>query len=294
MNSNMKIDLKEICFNITRRCNLHCEFCYVYDFINHHNSNLKMDLPLDKIKSIVEGSSVETVFLTGGEPFMHPAIREIIGYFSNSGRKINIATNGLLLDEHICQFLRDKDVSLLISLREKSDETFRIINMLDAYEIEVICYHIPTTNSPILLSKLLSECPSVKKIKLLYDSKNPKGSSEWFTLLYEIYSSLKSSLDNIDVEVEISFLPKTNIVAKDKRRGAFDRIQVSTEGLFYYCPLLVCNTEGSMDLPVSKCTPDVCPVLSKGLDDEKYTGVCCFLVSSLQNAIKIGKYGGAI
>lgn len=253
-----------------------------------------MDLSLDKIKSIVEGSSLKTAFLTGGEPFMHPAIREIIEFFSNFGIKINIATNGLLLDEQMCQFLAQKDVSLLISLREKSDETFRIINMLDAHKIEAICYHIPTSCSPRLLPRLLLECPSVKKIKLLYDSKKPKSSSEWFALLYEIYSSLKTSLDSIDVEVEISFLPKTNIVAKDKRRGAFDRIQVSTEGLYYYCPLMVCNTEGSVDLPVSKCTPNVCPVLSKGLDDEKYTSVCCFLVSSLQNAIKIGKYGGAI
>lgn len=290
----MGINLKEICFNITRRCNLHCEYCYVYDYINQKNSNMMLDLSLEKITTIVRSSSVETVFLTGGEPFMHPEIRDIIDYFSYLGVKINIATNGLLLDEQMCQFLSHKNVTLLISLREKCDEAFRIMNLLDTHKIEVICYHIPRSDSPKLLSKLLLDCPSVKKIKLLYDSKNPKGSSEWFALLYVIYNSLKTSLDSIDVDVEISFLPQTNIVAKDKRRGAFDRIQVSTEGLFYYCPLLVCNTVGSIDLSVPKCNPQICPVLSKHLDDEKYASICCFLVSSLEDAIKIGKYGGAI
>ena len=34
--------------------------------------------------------------------------------------------------------------------------------------------------------------------------------------------------------------------------------------------------------------------LSLKLDEEKLSSVCCFLVSTLENAIKIGKYGGVI
>ena len=163
-------------------------------------------------------------------------------------------------------FLDHKGITLLISLREEFKDTFRVIKMLEAHDIETICYHIPTTDSPYLLSKLLVDCMSVKKIKLLYD----------------------------DVSVETAFLPKKHIIALDKRRGAFDRIQISTEGLFYYCPLLVSNTEGTNQLPIPKCNPTICPIISKQLDDENYASVCCFLSSSLEYAIKVGKYGGAI
>lgn len=285
---------REICINLTRRCNLHCPYCYVHDFVNKKNNDMKMDLSLDQIKQIVNLSTIDGVYLTGGEPFMHPNIKKIIDYFFENGKKINIATNGLLLNDEMFRFLNHKNITLLISLRDEYSEMFRIINQLKAFEIEVICYHLPSNTSPDILSKLILECPSVKKIKLLYDSKSPKKAPEWFTLLYEIYRKLKPYTEYIEIMVEIGFLPKKNVIATDERRGAFDRIQISTEGLYYYCPLLVSNTEGKRELPPIKCHPDICPVLSKKLDDESLTNVCCFLVTSLENAIKIGKYGGAI
>lgn len=290
----MNVYPNEICFNITRRCNLHCEYCYVSDFINKVNNNLNLDLSLDKIKSIIEQSSVKTVFLTGGEPFMHPEIREIISYFTNLDIKINIATNALLITEDMCHFLNNKNISLLISLREDCDFTFHVIKMIEQYNIDITCYHIPTDDSPFLLYKLIEECPSVKKVKLLYDSKTPKYPKEWFSLLNNIYKKLEYCIDNLYVDVEVAFVPKSNIIAKDERRGAFDRVQVSTEGLLYYCPLLVNKVKGVTCMQINKCTPKICPILSRKMDNEKYASVCCFLVSSLKNAILIGRYGGAI
>lgn len=284
----------EICINLTRRCNLHCEFCYVHDLVNKKNNDLHLDLSLEKIKKLVDFSAVEGVYLTGGEPFMHPDIKEIINYFFENGKKINIATNALLLNEEMFRFLNHKNITLLISLREEYSETFRIINQLKDFDIEVICYHLPSDTSPDILLKLVSECPSVKKIKLLYDSKSPKKAPEWFAILHKIYNKIKVYAGHIDIIVEIGFLPRNNVLALDERRGAFDRIQISTEGRYYYCPLLVSNTEGRMELPPIKCQPDTCPVLSKKLDDESLTSVCCFLVTSLENAIKVGKYGGVV
>lgn len=290
----MNVYPNEICFNITRRCNLHCEYCYVSDFINKENNNLKLDLPLNKIKSIVKQSSIKSVYLTGGEPFMHPEIREIISYFTNLDIKINIATNALLITENMCHFLNNKNITLLISLREVYDFTFHVIKMIEQYNIDIVCYHIPKDDSPSLLYKLMEECPSVKKVKLLYDSKNPKFPKEWFGLLNNIYKKLESRFDNLYIDVEVAFVPKSNIIAKDERRGAFDRVQVSTEGFFYYCPLLVNKVKGATSMQINKCNPKICPILSKKMDNEKYASVCCFLVSSLRNAILIGRYGGAI
>lgn len=290
----MNNNIREICINITRRCNLHCTYCYVYDFVNQKNRKEKMDLSFEQIKQKINLSMIDGVYLTGGEPFMHPEIKKIINYFFENSKKINIATNALLLDDDILHFMSNKNITLLVSLRDEYKETFQIINKLKDFGIEVICYHLPSSTSPFVLSKLILECSSIKKIKLLYDSKSPKRAPEWFELLYEIYRKLRTEIENIEIIVEIGYLPKKNVIATDERRGAFDRIQVSTEGVYYYCPLLVSHTEGTMELPPIKCQPDICPILSKNLDDEKFSSVCCFLVTSLENAIKIGKYGGAI
>lgn len=280
---------REICINITRRCNLRCPYCYVAEFINKKNIHKKLDLPLDEIKKLVNLEELDSVYLTGGEPFMHPEIREIIGYFHDAGKRINIASNGLLIDDHMLFFLSKKDVKLLISLREEFEDTFRIINKVSSAGIALECYHLPVKNSPYILTSLLDECPNVNKIKLLYDSENPKKAVEWFGILYEIYNAMKQSNASVDISVETAFLPKANVIATSERRGAFDRIQISTEGEYYYCPLLVSRVNGYRNTMPSKCNPDICPVLSQKLDDEKLSSVCCFLVSSLENAIKIGK-----
>lgn len=284
----------EICINITRRCNLHCLYCYVSDFINQKNSHEKMDLSLTEIKNLVHLEKIDSVYLTGGEPFMHSEIMKIIDYFYSSGKRINIASNGLLIENQMMTFLSEKKVKLLISVREEYEETFKVINKVTSAGVDVECYHLPVKNSPYILTKLLEECPAVTKIKLLYDSQKPKRAKEWFGLLFDIYKSMKTAMNPVEITVETAFLPNDNVIAQSEGRGAFDRIQISTEGEYYYCPLLVSRVDGCNNSTPSKCNTDICPILSLKLDEEKLSSVCCFLVSSLENAIKIGKYGGVI
>lgn len=282
---------REICINITRRCNLHCPECYVSDFIHRTNSKGMMDLSLDAIKQIVNLSTIDGVYLTGGEPFAHPGIRRIIDFFHINCKKVSIATNGLLLSEELLDFLNHKNVTLLVSLREDHKEVFRIINQIAMFDIEVICYHLPLKSSPDLLFDFIQHCPSVKKIKLLYDSKEPPKATEWFSLLKKIHEKIKVVMDNVEVTLELGFLPKQNQIAMEERRGAFDRIHISTEGLFFNCPLMVLDGNGKTELPPEICTPEKCPVLAKNLDDDKFSSVCCFLVTSLENAVLLARWG---
>lgn len=251
-----------------------------------------MDLTLNEIKDIIDLSTIDGVYLTGGEPLAHPEIKEIISYFIQNGKGVQIATNALLLTEDMMEFLDHKNISLLVSLREDHKEVYQIINQVAQFDIEIVCYHLPTTTSPELLYEFIHECPSVKSIKLLYNSKNSPTATKWFSLLNRIYNKISGYLGDVDVTVEIGFLPKQNKIAQQPGRGAFDRIHVSTEGLFYSCPLLVLNENGQSKLPPERCTPEKCPIFAKKLDDEKYTSVCCFLVASLDNAILIAKWGG--
>jgi hypothetical protein len=250
-----------------------------------------MDLPLDTIKHIVDLADVDSVYLTGGEPFTHPEIKEIIHYFLSNGKKVSIATNGLLLSEEMLCYLDNKNISLLVSLRERYKEVFGIINQILLHNIDVVCYHLPSDTSPDLLLELIRQCPSLKEIKLLYNSKDSPTSSAWLTLLSKIYKKIRDVKADINVMVEIGFLPKQNPIALEKKRGAFDRIHISSEGRFFGCPLLVESGKGTPCVPPQKCTPEQCPVLARKLDDEKFTSVCCFLITSLENAVLLAKWG---
>lgn len=288
----MSIIEREICINITRRCNLHCSGCYVSDFLFIKNNNGGIDISLSEIKAILDLSTFDVVYLTGGEPFTHPEIKAIIEYFYYNGKIINIATNGLMISEELCHFLSGKGISLLISLRDEYfDEVCKIVNYLTPFDIDVICYHLPTCNSPRILTDFSNLCTSVNKIKLLYDSKNSPSAVEWFSLLIKIYTETFFR-PGMEITVEIGFLPRDNKYALEERRGAIDRIQISTEGKFYSCPLLVLNEKGSIQPPPPKCSRDTCPVLSKELDSEQLASVCCFLESTLNDAILVARWAG--
>ena len=65
--------------HVTSRCNLDCEGCYSYE----NKRNMKQDLSLDQIKKILDNlanTGFEKLSISGGEPFMHDDIIEILKY----------------------------------------------------------------------------------------------------------------------------------------------------------------------------------------------------------------------
>lgn len=287
MNKNDVND--SICINITRRCNLTCPECYVYKHINTLNRMNKMDLSFSEIRSITNMLPYKEVYLTGGEPFLHPEIQEIINYFYGLGKKIYIATNALLLDECRMRFLEGKNISLLVSLRDTHREVFAIVNKLIAMKIDVECYYLPNNNDEAsILSDFIQSCPLVTDYKILYNSKNSPTSQQWFSCLEKIYFEIKDKVKDKNIIVELGYLPFNHPIAQEARRGAIDRVNISTEGSLYSCPLLL--NQGIAE----KCTPNTCPVISQHVEDDCFKSICCFLETTLNKALQIYLYGNRI
>jgi radical SAM protein with 4Fe4S-binding SPASM domain len=80
---------------ITERCNLHCAHCFV--------SALKdgLDLTLEQIRSRILPQLLEAhvsrITLTGGEPFAHPDIVQIVADARAAGMSVTICTNATLI-----------------------------------------------------------------------------------------------------------------------------------------------------------------------------------------------------
>lgn len=220
-----------------------------------------LDLPcigLDILKTIAESMQIKTTVLYSNMLFAN-----YIGVDKYKQISIALMSMHTMLGERIFANAANENMPLLgIDFLKKYDENFNDVFL---------------------------ELSSVEEI-----SDIAKKAKEWFGLLYDIYNALKQINASVDISVETAFLPKDNVIAKSEGRGTFDRIQISTEGEYYYCPLLVSRVNGCSNTTLPKCNTDICPILTLKLDEEKISSVCCFLVSSLKNAIKIGKYGGVI
>ncbi len=96
---------------LNKRCNLKCDFCDLW-----HYTDL---MPFESAATIIQrapAAGVKTLVITGGEPFVHPRIFEIIELARNLGLGVNITTNGTLLTRDL-QRLKDSRVdSLSLSL----------------------------------------------------------------------------------------------------------------------------------------------------------------------------------
>ncbi len=92
-------------FNLTYRCNLHCEMCAEQQQPSRHlkeDPELDADAICEILADIAASGTFERkpmVRLTGGEPLLKPGVERIIATLDRRGFPFAIQTNGTLLNE---------------------------------------------------------------------------------------------------------------------------------------------------------------------------------------------------
>ncbi len=99
--STLMNDLFLLAINLTRRCNLNCNHCYLdAETLQHGDEG---ELTTDEVRQLLDqvaARSTDTmVVLTGGEPLLRRDLEELVGHGSTLGLSIVIGTNGVLLTE---------------------------------------------------------------------------------------------------------------------------------------------------------------------------------------------------
>lgn len=88
-------------------CNLACLHCFISCGPNNDSHDM---MSLEQVQEAVDRAVVEGVkefYFTGGEPFMHPQIREMIDCALEHG-PLTVLTNGILIDEEMAAWLGDR------------------------------------------------------------------------------------------------------------------------------------------------------------------------------------------
>ena len=90
-------------------CNLSCSHCFLSCSTD---KKMKKFLPLDKIKTALEQAKqldVKEIYLTGGEPFLHPDLNNILR-MSLKLANVVVLTNGTFINDKKARFLRQIEV----------------------------------------------------------------------------------------------------------------------------------------------------------------------------------------
>lgn len=132
---------------VTNRCNLSCEHCYV-------DTAVACDVPSEKAFSLIEESDrlgINRFVITGGEPLLYEGIYAVASFARRCGiPEVNLQTNGTLIHEfdakemrvfNVVQLSLDMSVSdvtrartdYLVQMREK-------IELLRSYGISVFLF----------------------------------------------------------------------------------------------------------------------------------------------------------
>ncbi|NTW13088.1 MAG: radical SAM protein [Anaerolineales bacterium] len=92
-------------YYVTMQCNLNCAYCE--DFGSRRNQLVTPAPPLEDAKRILKviRSGVDRLWLTGGEPLIHPQILDLLTYARKelNFREISLITNGTLLHSVIAR-----------------------------------------------------------------------------------------------------------------------------------------------------------------------------------------------
>ena len=111
--------LTTVYFYLTEGCNLACKHCWLSPPLE--KGKLKYPyLPLSQIQAVINEArplGLQSVKLTGGEPFLHPDIKSILEQLREEKIPISIETNGTLFtQELVSQLAQMHDVFISVSL----------------------------------------------------------------------------------------------------------------------------------------------------------------------------------
>jgi SynChlorMet cassette radical SAM/SPASM protein ScmF len=116
--------LRQIYFYVTRSCNARCYHCYQPTMTASDNIRDEKKISKDSFMALVENAiplGLQSVKLTGGEPFLRDDLGDIIKAIAGKGLSVSVETNGYYIDEAMADLLVKNDVDVSISLDSGSE-----------------------------------------------------------------------------------------------------------------------------------------------------------------------------
>jgi MoaA/NifB/PqqE/SkfB family radical SAM enzyme len=125
--SSVEPPYRKALLQITERCNLHCAHCFLS--AGNYGDTMSIGIIRNVVIPKLKDCRVISVTLTGGEPFVHPEIIEIVRLLRNANIRVGVCTNGTSVSQDQMEMLaKIGNVHLNVSLdgfRPQSHGKFR-------------------------------------------------------------------------------------------------------------------------------------------------------------------------
>ncbi len=248
--------IHDVLLEITNKCNLKCGFCYN----NSDDKGKEMQLKdaiyiLNKLEKV----GVKEVFISGGEPFLHTNLLDIIDYSGKMNFKVCIATNGIFINDDICSIISKYNfLGLQISLDGASEiindhirgkghfeKIMNVLEKLKKYKIKnvkirmtISRYNCHDIGNYIQLASKYHVIPTFSFVSQIGRAKKNRSQyelkpDEKFYILEKLYSELKKHINVFENEKELYKRSiRENIMPITK-------CQIEEEGIV--SPLIKCN-----------------------------------------------------
>jgi len=111
--------LSSIYLYITGSCNLNCRHCWIDPVFEKDDIAREQFLQWSEIQRIAEEAmdlGLQRIKITGGEPFLHPQICEILYGLKKLDLSISMETNGTLIGRREAKALKDNAVKFSVSI----------------------------------------------------------------------------------------------------------------------------------------------------------------------------------
>jgi radical SAM protein with 4Fe4S-binding SPASM domain len=243
---------------ITDRCNLHCVHCFVS--ATKYGDTMTLEIIKNKLIPNLLKANVISVTLTGGEPFIHENIIEIVEAFVISGLEVSLCTNATLTSEsQIIELSKIGNVSVNISLDGFSEESHgRFRGDKESFTITkntimLFAKHgllkglLATPNNLAEKSEYVELCEFAIEYNAKYVLMNPLSnygrgikSQEIFSANDNVMTEIKNSTQHLTPKLDIAYIRFPNDEKKPLAScEAGNIIYVFVNGDTTVCPYLV-------------------------------------------------------
>jgi MoaA/NifB/PqqE/SkfB family radical SAM enzyme len=163
----------KIFFEITSNCNMNCKHC-----LNKNSNHELINMPTETIFRYIDmfrDNKVLDINITGGEPFMHPDIINVLDYAIKIFPSLTISTNGTMLNDSILKFLQEINLRYLNISLDGTENSYKNIRSCFDFKkvfdnIILSSQYIPNTGITITLNKY--NIREIENIITLADTNN--------------------------------------------------------------------------------------------------------------------------
>lgn len=198
--------INDLCFEIIQKCLNECKFCSSNSSENSENY-IKYDDFKKTVLYLHNKYGIREISLSGGEPFLHPDLLEMVMLCKNLGIKTTIYTSGIIYKKTMSDQMYETNLRLLREKYENKD-----LNMIKTYENEVkILENERNEKFTSLDSNLLKYLEWCGLDKIVFDFQamnydvltNIMGQSE---LIYHLSASI-SKVNKMNIMLDNHFIP---------------------------------------------------------------------------------------